>query len=68
MKHVLWQNGRSSVLNMLSLKCQLDNVVDRILKLFSSSRFLTLISRSMNIMRYLDCEYGKLHGKEISQV
>lgn len=55
-------------MNMLSLKCQLDNVVDRIVKLFSSSRFPTLISRTTKIMRCLACEYGKLHGKQISQV
>lgn len=68
MKQVLWQNSRSSALNMLSVKCQLNIVVDRILKVFSFSRFPTLIPGTMKIMRYFICEYVKLHGKDILQV
>lgn len=65
MKQVLWQNSRSSASNMLSVKCQLNIVVDRILKIFSFSRFPALISGTMKKMTYLACEYVKLHGKGI---
>lgn len=68
MKQVLWQNNRSSALNMLSVKCQLNIVVDRILKIFSFSRFPALIPGTMKVMRYLACECVNLHGKDIFQV
>lgn len=68
MKQFLWHNNRSSALSMLSVKCQLNIVVDRILKIFSFSRFPALIPGIMKIMRYLACECVKLHGKDILQV